>query len=560
LNHPNIITIHEIGELEDTHYIITEYVEGETLRQRMEAGKITFGESLDVAAQVASALAAAHEAGILHRDIKPENVMVRPDGWVKVLDFGLAKLAEPTVTTIDPPAPTKSAQSTAPGLVMGTVSYMSPEQARGQKVDHRTDIFSLGVLLYEMIAGRRPFAGATTSDVIAAILTAEPAPLSQRWPDVAPELERIVSKALRKDCEERYQAVQDLSFDLKSFQRQIEAGANQRQIPCPSCRHENPTGFAFCGKCGHTLSVPETQPLPSTLELPERASQPTTLNAQSEGERRQATVVWSRLSGYAAMVEQLSPEEVEEVIGRIKEAAVAIIAGHDGVLERFTDKEMVALFGLPSSHEDDYLRAVRAGLAIHARVRELCADLEGRVGEPVRMYTGVSTGALVTQAQSGNSGSGGRKVSGEALDAAERLVAFAEADEVLISQETQRLVALFFESEASGPFPVKPKAKPVTVYRVLKESGVHTRLEAAEQTGLTRYTGRDSELGALSRALAVTLGGEGSSLPWSVTLAWGRAACCWNFNAASTGSQSRSCRGNANPTRALFRTCRSLPC
>ena len=406
LNHPNIVTIHEIGQVDATHYIVTEFVEGQTLRQQMTESKLGIGAALDVAAQVASALAAAHAAGIVHRDIKPENVMVRPDGLVKVLDFGLAKLTEPRRSSVDTDALATNQSLTEPGQVMGTPHYMSPEQARGLGVDARSDIFSLGVVLYEMIAGRRPFEGATTSDVIAAILTAEPAPLSQRRPDAPPELERIVSKALRKDRDERYQAVQNLSFDLKSLQRQIEAGANQQRIPCASCGHENPLGFAFCGKCGHTLSEPETQLLPGTLALPERTPQPATLSAPSEGERRQATVVWARLSGYAAMVEQLSPEEVEQIIKQIKEAAVAIIASHDGVLERFTDQELVALFGLPSSHEDDYLRAVRAGLAIHACVRELCADVEARVGEPVRMYTGISTGALVTQAQSSNSGNG----------------------------------------------------------------------------------------------------------------------------------------------------------
>src|SRR5262249_3322319 len=157
LNHPSILTIHEIGAIDNRHFIVSEYVEGETLRQRMEDGKIACGVALDVAIQVASALSAAHAAGITHRDIKPENGMVRPDGLVKVLDFGLAKLSE----IQSPPTDSLNRLSTEPGMVMGTVSYMSPEQARGLKVDHRTDIFSLGVMLYEMLAGHRPFEGAT---------------------------------------------------------------------------------------------------------------------------------------------------------------------------------------------------------------------------------------------------------------------------------------------------------------------------------------------------------------------------------------------------------------
>ncbi len=225
LNHPNIITIHEIGEVDHRHFIISEFVEGETLRQRMRSYRMDQAAALEIVVQVASALAAAHAAGIVHRDIKPENVMVRPDGLVKVLDFGLAKLTETQASTVDSQASTLAGMNTETGVVMGTARYMSPEQARGQKVDARTDIFSLGVVLYEVLAGCAPFAGASASDVIAAILTTEPAPLSQHLPEAAPELERIVNKALRKDREWRYQAVKDLLVDLKSFKQEFELEA-----------------------------------------------------------------------------------------------------------------------------------------------------------------------------------------------------------------------------------------------------------------------------------------------------------------------------------------------
>src|SRR6266542_2764086 len=214
LNHPNIITVHEIGEIEGRRFIVTEYVEGETLRQRMASApqrRIRLSEALEIAAQVAAALQAAHEAGITHRDIKPENVMSRSDGLVKVLDFGLAKLSGARPSS---QPSTSESLNTRSGMVMGTASYMSPEQARGEKVDHRTDIFSLGVMLYEMLAGRRPFEGATASDVIAAVLTSEPVSLGEVTPEVPASLCRIVQRCLEKRPGQRFQSAGDLGFAL----------------------------------------------------------------------------------------------------------------------------------------------------------------------------------------------------------------------------------------------------------------------------------------------------------------------------------------------------------
>src|SRR6476620_8733090 len=188
LNHPNILTVYEIGEDHSIHYIASELIEGETLRQRLMRGRIEVGEAVDVAIQVASALAAAHQAGIVHRDIKPENIMLRPDGYVKVLDFGIAKLAESTFAeaTADG-AGSVTLAATNLGSVLGTVRYMSPEQAYGVPVDKRTDIWSLGVVLYEMVTGHAPFTGDTPSEVMTSILETEPPPLTSYIIQTPPE-------------------------------------------------------------------------------------------------------------------------------------------------------------------------------------------------------------------------------------------------------------------------------------------------------------------------------------------------------------------------------------
>jgi len=226
LNHPNIITIYEVGQFKDSHFISTEFIDGQTLRQRLREQTLTIPETLDIAIQVATALVAAHSAGIIHRDIKPENVMLRADGYAKVLDFGLAKFTEaashPSMPT-DRNAETEHVFNTTPGVVMGTVAYMSPEQARGTRVDQRTDIFSFGVLLYEMFSGRLPFEGQTQTDVISAIISNKrQPPLARYTSEISPELERIVSKALHKKKDDRYQTLKDMLIDLKSVKRQME--------------------------------------------------------------------------------------------------------------------------------------------------------------------------------------------------------------------------------------------------------------------------------------------------------------------------------------------------
>ncbi len=219
LNHPNILVVHEIGASGDTHYIVSEFIKGKTLREHFEESSLKLSEMLDVSIQIASALVAAHSARIIHRDIKLENIMVRADGYAKILDFGLAKLIEQKAIGLEDA--TARQNETARGVILGTVNYMSPEQAKGESVDARTDIFSFGVVVYEMIAGRTPFAGNTMSETFANLINSEPQLLSRFAEEVPDELKRIVSKTLRKNKDERYQTMKGLLADLKNLRETL---------------------------------------------------------------------------------------------------------------------------------------------------------------------------------------------------------------------------------------------------------------------------------------------------------------------------------------------------
>lgn len=257
LNHPNILTVHEVEQKAGLHYIATEFVDGVTLRQHMNERRMRLDEVLSVATQIASALQAAHAAGIAHRDIKPENIMIRADGYIKVLDFGLAKLTE---TEFAPATP-----ETNPGIVMGTPRYMSPEQARGLDVDRRTDIFSLGTVIYEMVTGKVPFEGQTTSDIIAAIIKDEPESMSLSVPELPSEFEAVVNKALAKDLNLRYQTIAEFSSALQRLKDEIQLNALARTGLEPSRTLVMGSGSATTNR-GLSSTDPQaqqnTEPLP----------------------------------------------------------------------------------------------------------------------------------------------------------------------------------------------------------------------------------------------------------------------------------------------------------
>jgi TolB-like protein/Tfp pilus assembly protein PilF len=259
LNHPNLLTIYEIGREGPIHFIATEFVDGVTLREYMRT-PLQLNETLRIVIQIAEALAAAHEAGVVHRDIKPENIMLRRrDLIVKVLDFGLAKMTEEFLEpeSSDPDASTKMFVHTEPSVILGTIRYMSPEQARGLPVDARTDIWSTGVVLYEMIAHQMPFNGPTTTDLLVSILEREPPLLTESVPDVPAELLRIIKKTLTKDREKRYQSIKDLAVDLESLRWDLEVSQERNRsgtaTPAPSLANRLPLPT---GETAHAVTTP----------------------------------------------------------------------------------------------------------------------------------------------------------------------------------------------------------------------------------------------------------------------------------------------------------------
>ena len=292
LNHPNILTVYEIGRAEGTTFISTEFVDGVTLRQHMRR-HLKLIEILDIAIQIASALVAAHAAGIVHRDIKPDNIMIRSDGLVKLLDFGLAKLTEPQQFSSGPEETTVALVNTEPGSVLGTVTYMSPEQAAGRDVDARSDIWSLGVVLYEMVAMRTPFEGASKSHVIVAITDHEPLPVTQFAPDVPQPLEWIIGEALTKDREERCQTAKEMLGKLRRLKQRLETGVSMSDFSRSLSPHSsiapplNSNAIASAAKqttlrdpvrsTEHVTHVAETQTISHTEPASARAGRQTKL-------------------------------------------------------------------------------------------------------------------------------------------------------------------------------------------------------------------------------------------------------------------------------------------
>ena len=449
LDHPNVCTIHEIGETREGHlFLAMPLYEGETLEARLRRGRLQFDEAAVVFLQIARALARAHQEGIVHRDVKPSNVMLLADRMAKVLDFGIA--------TRD--------GLTDQGAPVGTVAYMSPEQLRGDSVDGRADVWALGIVLHEMLTGVRPFDAADQQTVVRNILAGEPALVATSHPDVPAEIDTILRRALAKHAEQRYRSMQ-------AFAAAVAAVSND----------ERSNGSAL-----NDATVPAPQSPPA-------------------GERRRVAVLVSIVSDYGALVEQLDPAATHRVLAQVRDLAVDTVRRHGGLVNQAIGEEIVSVFGVPTAHEDDELRAVRAALELHARVRSLASDAGGAT---VRVQSGLHVGPVVVQRL--NEGPRRYTLVGPAAHVAARLAAHADADDLVLSPECQRLVAPFVLTVSCVAVLLEPGGEAMTPFRVTGETGLETRLEASQREGLTPYVGREADLTRLEACAARARESHGS--------------------------------------------------
>ena len=456
LDHPNICTVHEIGLTEDGQpFIAMALYDAETLHARLARGALAVQDALAITLQVANGLTKAHEQGVIHRDVKPSNIMLLADGMVKILDFGVARVADADAALDD-------------GSAVGTAAYMSPEQSRGDPVDFRTDVWSLGVVLYEMIAGTRPFTSDSTLALKHAVLTTEPLPARRLRANLPRAVDALLRKALNKVPEQRHTSMAQMAMELAACTDRRRAGA-------------------------YTVSRKSAEPSVEGGQL------------SSGGERRRAAVLVSLLPDYASLVEHLAPPNLEDLMLRIRKVAADVAQRHGGLLNHAFGEEIVCLFGVPIGHEDDDLRAVRAAVELHARVRKVGTGITNGLSGPLQLQSGVDAGLLV--ARKLNDGRRRYGVTGAAVQLACGLASAAARDTILLSPDCRRLVAPFVRTIPHQSFVYN--AAPITPHRVIGESGLQTRLEAAEREGLTPYSGRRTELAVLEDHLALSRAGQG---------------------------------------------------
>ncbi|HWZ85520.1 MAG TPA: protein kinase [Thermoanaerobaculia bacterium] len=463
LSHPNILSIFDFGTDGGIAYAVTELLEGETLRARLTAAPVPPAQALSYAVQIARAMAAAHKKGVVHRDLKPDNVFVLADGHIKILDFGLAKRSG---VFGEDSAAIPMSDLTEPGTVMGTAGYMSPEQVRGYSVDHRSDIFAFGTILYELLSGRRAFKKETPADTMAAILNEVPAELSASGRNISPDLDRIVRRCIEKVPQERFQSAQEVVVALEQAPSIVADGAG-------------------------LSAVPKTGTLASSASAKGLTPTPSSRRGAPEAERRQVTVLVCGCEVFEseAYLERLDAEDQARVLRGFREACDRAARRFDGTVVGCDEHGLLLCFGYPVAYEDGARRAAHTAVAILAEMESFAGRLRGTDGLDLGPWVGVHTGPAVV-----GGGPGGVSLAGEARNVAVRLKEAAAAGQIICSGATHRLIRSRFDCASLGERRIRGLANPIEIFQVQGVGAVRSPIEAGGAAGLTPLTGRDLEI------------------------------------------------------------------
>jgi class 3 adenylate cyclase/predicted Ser/Thr protein kinase len=439
LSHPHIATVYEFGEADGESFLAMEYIDGKTLAKLIDAGPLPIEDAVRIASETADGLARAHEKGIIHRDIKPENIMLTREGAAKIMDFGLAEMRG-------------HSRITKAGSTMGTVSYKSPEQARGEKVDERTDVWSLGVVLFEALTGKLPFPGEYEAAVLYLVVHERPQSLKQLRPDVPAKLMLIVEKCLCKNPDERYRNGKELYEELSAFRKALEQGLAQ---PAPEREEE---------------------------EAKEKRFEP---------ERRPVTILFSALSTALQGTEETDPEFLTAGLNECFDGLTGIIRRYEGMTDRIVGDKLMAVFGAPVAHENDPERAVRCAHEMMAYINRYNALEITHPSSKLALRIGIHSGVVIAGSVGTEKGAG-YSVVGDAINITAGIAEMAEPGHILLSADVQKLVAVLTDVGEQRPIPIRGKMQAINAFEMRSlKAGVEPGRRAA---GAGVFVGRAWEM------------------------------------------------------------------
>ena len=456
LSHPNIATLHDIGDVDGKLFLVMEFVDGTSLDDLLTDGAVAPDLAVSIAIQLANGLSHAHQHGIIHRDIKPANIKLTPSGVAHILDFGLAKISE-------------SLFESTPGTIAGTAAYMSPEQIRGDELSQATDLWSLGVVFYELLTGGRPFVGDYDHALYYSILNVEPMAVSELRPGLSTDLDEILTRLLSKDVAYRFSSGSDVATALAK----LDSKSRDVAIPQPTVRTK-------------ISSTKSRSPVSSTEE------------------RRQLTVMYCEIQEFGDLADATDPEELIEIAEMYRSTWTETIEQFGGYAGQYIGGTMYGYFGYPSAHEHDARRALSCGIRIVDRHANL--SFAG-VGESPPIRVGIHTGiAIVGEAE------GLLAVHGNLKNVASMIVEHARSNSVVVSNASRQLAGGYYDYVNLGDFPIRGFSQPISIVEVTGESGARTRLDFIDDADLSPFVGRDVEIALLKKRWTQASRGEGSSV------------------------------------------------